>query len=147
SNKEHTRRGLIFPVGTKVTADTDLDVGTYGGGYRFDTFGKNTIDVLFGAQLTNIDETIKAAGLKRENKDNLTDTVVMLRPSLRLSERWRFNPTLTYGISGDSDTTYSLMPQLQYQFSDAFALRVGYKRIYWKLKDNDNELDASFSGP
>ena len=112
SNDERTRRGLIFPAGTKVSADTDLDVGTYGGGYRFDTFGKNTIDVLIGAQITNIDETLKAAGNQRENKESLTDTMLILRPSFQFAEHWRFNPTLAYGVSGDSDTTYSLMPQL-----------------------------------
>ena len=147
SNKEHTRRGVLVPIGTKVTADTDLNVGTYGGGYRFNTFGKNTIDVLIGAQLTDVDEKIKAAGAKFENKDSITDTVVMLRPSLQFSEHWRFNPTLAYGISGDSDTTYSLMPQLQYQVADSFALRIGYKRLYYKFKNNGNELNSSFSGP
>ncbi len=147
SNDERTRRGLIFPAGTKVSADTDLDVGTYGGGYRFDTFGKNTIDVLIGAQITNIDETLKAAGNQRENKESLTDTMLILRPSFQFAEHWRFNPTLAYGVSGDSDTTYSLMPQLQWQFADSFALRFGYKRLYYKFKNNGNELDASFSGP
>ena len=147
SNDDHTRRGLIVPAGTKAKVDTDLDVGTYGGGYRFDTFGKNTIDVLIGAQLTNLDNKIKAGPIKLSNKDSLDDTVVMLRPSFQFAERWRFNPTLAYGISGDSDTTYSLMPQLQWQFSDSFALRFGYKRLYYKFKENGNQLDASFSGP
>jgi len=147
SNDARTKRGLVFPVGTKVTADTKLDVGTYAAGYRFDTFGKNTIDVLFGTQLTNFDETLKAAGVKAQNKDNATDTVVMLRPSFQISERWRFNPTLTYGISGDSDTTYTMMPQVQYQFSDSFALRFGYKKLYYKLQSNNgNELKNAFEG-
>ncbi len=56
SNDAKTRRGIIAPVGTKVQADTDLGVGTYAAGYRFDTFGKNTIDVLIGAQVTDIQE-------------------------------------------------------------------------------------------
>jgi outer membrane protein OmpA-like peptidoglycan-associated protein len=146
SNDARTKRGAVFPVGTKVTADTNLDVGTYAGGYRFNTFGKNTIDVLFGAQLTNTDIKLKAAGAKAQNKDSLTDTVVMLRPSLQISERWRFNPTLTYGISGDSDTTYTMMPQLQYQFSDSFALRFGYKKLYYKFKNNNNEFEPAIEG-
>ncbi len=148
SNDDKTRRGIVVPIGTKATADTSLDVGTYGGGYRFNTFGTNTIDVLVGAQLTNLDLKLKAGTVKLQNKDSLTDTVVMLRPSFQLSERWRFNPTLAYGVSGDSDTTYTMMPQLQYQFSDSFALRFGYKKLYYKFKDgnSNNELDSSFSG-
>ena len=146
SNDAKTKGGILFPPGTKAQADTDLDVGTYAAGYRFDTFGKNTIDVLFGAQLTNIDEKIKIAGLKGQNKDNVTDTVVMLRPSFQISERWRFNPTLTYGISGDSDTTYTMMPQVQYQFADSFALRFGYKKLYYKFKNNNNEFEPAIKG-
>ena len=82
-----------------------------------------------------------------DNKNNLTDTVVMLRPSFQISERWRFNPTLAYGVSGDSDTTYSMMPQLQYQFSDSFAARFGYKkaalRIRRRRSEQRNRLERS----
>jgi len=70
----------------------------------------------------------------------------MLRPSFQISQRWRFNRTLTYGLSGDSDTTYTLMPQIQYQFSDSFAARFGYKKLYFKWKDNTNDVETSFSG-
>jgi outer membrane protein OmpA-like peptidoglycan-associated protein len=139
-----TRRGILFPVGTKVNGEVDLGVGTYGGGYRFDTFRKNTIDVLIGAQLTDIETKLKVTGLHFDEKNNLTDTVIMLRPSFQLSERWRFNPTFAYGVSGDSDTTYSMMPQLQYQFSDSFAARFGYKKLHYEFdEDGDNEIDLS----
>jgi outer membrane protein OmpA-like peptidoglycan-associated protein len=148
SNDAKTKRGIIAPIGTKVQADTDLGVGTYAGGYRFNTFGKNTIDVLIGAQITDIQEKFQVAGGTRlDNKDNATDTVVMLRPSFQISERWRFNPTLAYGVSGDSDTTYTMMPQLQYQFADSFAARFGYKKLYYKFKDGNNEFEPSFEGP
>jgi outer membrane protein OmpA-like peptidoglycan-associated protein len=149
SNDAKTKRGIIAPVGTKVQADTDLGVGTYAAGYRFNTFGKNTIDVLIGAQLTDIQEKFQVnGGTRLDNKDNATDTVVMLRPSFQISERWRFNPTLAYGVSGDSDTTYTMMPQFQYQFADSFAARFGYKRLYYKFKDNNNnEFEPSFEGP
>lgn len=146
SNDGKTQRGFLVPIGTKAQADTDLDVGTYGAGYRFDTFGTNTIDVLIGAQLTNLDESIKVAALKLDNKSSMTDTVVMLRPSFQISERWRFNPTLSYGVSGDSDTTYTMMPQVQYQFSDSFALRFGYKKLHYEFEENSDKLDVDFSG-
>jgi outer membrane protein OmpA-like peptidoglycan-associated protein len=146
SDDARTKRGVLFPIGTKVTGDLNMDVGTYGIGYRFNTFGKNTIDVLIGEQLTNTDVKLKALGEKAQNKDSLTDTLVMLRPSFQISERWRFNPTLAYGVSGDSDTTYTMMPQVQYQFSDSFALRVGYKKLYYKFKSNNNELEPAIEG-
>ena len=147
SNDDVARRGVLAPTGTKVQADTDLDVGTYGVGYRFDTFGNNTMDVLIGAQVTNTKLSLKAAGAKRESNDSITDTMVMLRPSFQISKHWRFNPTIAYGISGDSDTTYSLMPQFQWQLAESFAVRMGYKRLYYKFKNGNSQLDASFGGP
>ena len=136
SDDAKTKNGVLVPVGTKVKGELDLAVGTYGGGYRFDTFGKNTIDVLVGAQLTDLEPKVKVLGQHFQNKNNLTDTVVMLRPSFQLSERWRFNPTFAYGVSGDSDTTYTMMPQLQYQFSESFAARFGYKKVHYEFDDN-----------
>jgi len=153
SDNAKTKSGFLVPPGTKAQADISLDVGTYAGGYRFNTFGKNTIDVLFGAQLTNIDEKLKVLGLKAQNKESLTDYVVMLRPSFQISEHWRFNPAFDYGVSGDSDTTYMMMPQVQYQFSDSFALRVGYKKLHYTLKNGNSgdadyrKLDTDISGP
>jgi hypothetical protein len=125
-------RDLIVPSGTKAGVDGNLGLWTVAGGYRFDTFGANTIDVMIGMRKLSLDNSLKALGTKVSNDSSLTDTIVMLRPSIRMTDHWRFNPTLSYGIAGDSDTTYELMPQLQYQFADSFALRFGYKRLYYK---------------
>ena len=133
--------GTVLP-GSKIVAELDYAVGTYGAGYRFDTFGKNTIDVLIGAQLTDLEPGLKVLGNHFSNKNSLTDTVMIVRPSIRLSDKWRFNPTFTYGVSGDSDTTYMLMPQLQYQFADSFAARFGYKTVHYE-SDNNDEIDIS----
>jgi outer membrane protein OmpA-like peptidoglycan-associated protein len=146
SDDAKTKNGVIVPVGTKVKGELDLRVGTYGGGYRFDTFGKNTVDVLVGAQITDLEPKIKILGQNFSNKSNLTDTVVMLRPSFQISERWRFNPTFAYGVSGDSDTTYTMMPQVQYQFSDSFAARFGYKKLHYEYDDNGPNSDVDISG-
>jgi len=147
SDDAKTKNGIFLPVGTKVKAEIDFDVGTYGGGYRFDTFGKNTVDVLVGAQITNLEPKINLPGNNLSNKESLTDTVVMLRPSFQLSERWRFNPTLAYGVSGDSDTTYVMMPQFQFQFSRSFAARFGYKKVHYEFDGNNGQnSDVDVSG-
>jgi hypothetical protein len=125
-------RDLIVPSGTKADVDSNLDLWTVAGGYRFDTFDANTIDVMIGTRTLSLDNSLKALGTRISSDSSVTDTIVMLRPSLRINDHWRFNPTLSYGLSGDSDTTYELMPQLQYQFADSFALRFGYKRLYYK---------------
>jgi hypothetical protein len=125
-------RDLVVPSGTKADVDGTLELWTVAGGYRFATFGTNTIDAMIGTRTFHLDNLLTAIGTRAPNDSNLTDTIAMLRPSIRISERWRFNPTLSYGISGDSDTTYELMPQLQYRFADSFAARFGYKRLYYK---------------
>jgi len=146
------KRDLIFPPGTKTKLDGSIKIGTYAGGYRFDTFGNNWVDVMFGAQLTDLGTGLKVAGSNFSNNRSLTDTVVMLRPTFNISERWRFNPTFAYGISGDSDTTYQLSPQIEFKMTDSFDVRFGYKRVYWENKNgnsgtpNFDELHTSLSG-
>jgi outer membrane protein OmpA-like peptidoglycan-associated protein len=89
---------------------------------------------------------------QRDGEANVTDTLVMLRPSIRLSETWRFNPTLSYAVAGDSDTHFELSPQFQYQFSDSFALRFGYRSLNYELEEgsegseNYRAFDGDLSG-
>jgi len=145
-------RDLVIPSGTRAQLDTDLEIWTLAGGYRLDTFAENTIDLMLGTRTLNLDNQLKALGSKLSNDSSLTDTIAMLRPSFRINDRWRFNPTLSYGISGDSQTTYELMPQMQYQFADSFALRFGYKRLYYKQDKHPantpafEQMDTSLSG-
>lgn len=145
-------RDLVIPSGTRAQLDSDLEIWTLAGGYRFDAFAQNTIDVMLGVRTLSLDNQLKALGSKLSSDSSLTDTIVMLRPSFRINDRWRFNPTLSYGVGGDSNTTYELMPQLQYQFADSFALRFGYKRLYYKQDKHPantpafEEIDARLSG-
>jgi hypothetical protein len=145
-------RDLVIPSGTRAQLDSDLEIWTLAGGYRFDTFAQNTVDVMLGVRTLSLDNQLKALGANLSNDSSLTDTIVMLRPSFSINDRWRFNPTLSYGVGGDSNTTYELMPQLQYQFADSFALRFGYKRLYYKQDKHPRntpafeEMDASLSG-
>jgi outer membrane protein OmpA-like peptidoglycan-associated protein len=144
---------IVLPDGVKVDGDTDEDIWTAAAGYRFDTFGENTVDVLVGARGATIDTELRVTGLPgRQSEVESTDTVVMLRPSFRISENWRFNPTLAYAVSGDADTHYELQPQIQYQFSDSFAFRFGYRTLHYEVEDGNSgdddygKLDVDFSG-
>jgi outer membrane protein OmpA-like peptidoglycan-associated protein len=146
-------KGPFLPLGTKITADLDADIWTAAAGFRFPTFGKNTADLLFGYRQASTDTKFKAKGFgNATNSRDIGDTIVMLRPSFQLSERWRLNPSFSYGISGDSDTTYELWPQFQYQFSDNFALRFGYRTLHYRVSEgrkavgNFNELDGDIQG-
>ena len=57
-------------------------------------------------------------------------------------------PTLAIG-AGDSDLVYELFPQIQYQVNENIAARIGYRRVGYKFKgdeDEDNELNATLAG-
>jgi len=144
---------IVLPAGTKVEGDLNADIWTGAAGFRFPTFGKNTADLLFGYRSFGQDTKLKVKGLGHaSNNRSVGDEIVMLRPSFQLSERWRLNPSFSYGVAGDSDTTYELWPQVQYQFSDDFALRFGYRTLHYEVSDgkkalgNYAKIDADISG-
>jgi outer membrane protein OmpA-like peptidoglycan-associated protein len=140
-----------------VRGNLDMDISTAAVGYRFDTFGdKSWIDVMVGEQMLQKDAKISRSGLlpaSVQDSEDIDDTVILLRPSFRFAEKWRFNPTFSYGVSGDSDTTYTLSPQIQWDFSKSFALRFGFKKINIDRKDGVNgtagyrETNVDASGP
>jgi hypothetical protein len=77
-----------------------------------------------------------------------TTPVIIVWPSIQLSERWRFNPSLSYGKGGDVESTYDLQPQFQFQPWESTALRFGYRKLHYKIKsDNGDTFDGSFHGP
>jgi hypothetical protein len=145
SNSANTDNGVLVPVNTKVDADLDTTIATYAAGYRFDTFRDNTIDVLVGQRTLGVNESLEFPNVKLNNDASLTDTILMLRPSFRFAEKWRFNPTLSYGVSGDSDTTYEMSPQIQWDFSKSLAARFGYRKLFYKEGGRD-KLDISLQG-
>lgn len=118
-------------------------------GYQFDTFKGNTIDVLVGARYASLENTLTIKPTDRKinkNYDSL-DPVLVARPSFRITEKLRFNPTLSIGGGGDADLVYELQPQLQYAFTENIAGRVGYRRVHYEFSnDNGNELEINFSG-
>lgn len=154
SDDAEAKGGGVVPAGTRFTTDNDVSFATGGFGYRFDTWGEHsTIDVLVGVRNAHLDLELKGNGSRLKRDEDVTDPLLMLRPSIQISENWRFNPTLSYGVGGDSDQHYELMPQFQYDFSDHFAVRFGYKRIYYDVNSGHNhnpdyrEFDGSFNGP
>lgn len=129
--------------------NTKILLWTVGGGYRFPLWADGqTLDVLIGEQGADMKNTITAYNIGSvENTRDVLDTVVILRPSFQLTKQLRFNPTLSYG-QGDSDETYQLQPQLQYQFTDRMEARLGYRKMHYKITgDRNNILDFNLAGP
>ena len=134
---------------SRGSLDTEAVMATAGIGYQFDGWKEGqSFDVLIGARHLTLKNTLKldALGTFKSDKD-FTDPVIILRPSLRLSKRWRFNPTLSYGTGGDSEKTYELQPQFQFQMSEHWAMRFGYRRLYYDIKaESGNRFDGAFQG-
>ena len=46
----------------------------------------------------------------------------------------------------DSDLTYELQPQFQYDISKTMSARFGYRRLYYDIKNERSSMDVTFSG-
>ncbi len=135
------------PIGADARVETKAFFLTTAAGYQFDGFVKgSTIDVLLGVRYLRLKNKLSVDGFGDARKtSDVVDGVVVLRPSFPLSERWRFNPTLSVG-GGDSNLTYELQPTFQYQINETLAARIGYRKLYYDV-DNDNvEFDGDFHG-
>ena len=132
----------------KITVEQVMT--TFGVGYQFPLFSESqTLDVLLGVRNMTLDNELKLDGIGTFSGDrDVTDPVVIISPSFQLSERWRFNPTFSYGEGGDSESTYEIQPQLQYQVSENGAIRFGYRKLAYDIEnDKGNGFDGSFEGP
>jgi opacity protein-like surface antigen len=135
-------------MGVKGEIDSDSYILTAGAGYQFNgPMEGSSIAVLAGLRHTSLDNSVTLSGIGSASRTTeLTDALLVLRPSLPLTEKLRFNPTMNVG-AGDSDLTYELQPEFQYNFTDTLAGRLGYRRVYYKEeKDSNNEFKGSFAG-
>ncbi|MEZ4598363.1 MAG: outer membrane beta-barrel protein [Syntrophotaleaceae bacterium] len=133
--------------GAKVEVDSDTLFLTVATGIQFPWLRKHTIDVLGGVRYAHMDNELKIAGVgSRDNTQDIFDGILMLRPSFRLSQRWYFNPTFSIG-AGDSDLTWELQPQFQFNFADNWGALIGYRRLYYDVEgDRGNSFDGAFHG-
>ena len=132
--------------------ESETTMASLGFGYQFKLGGGgHTLDLLIGARNLAMDSKLKLDALGNSDSDeDFTDPIVMLEPSFRLSDRWRFNAMLSYGEGGDSDYTYEVQPQLIFQAWKHVELRLGYRLLHYKLDSGRNErtsFDGDFEGP
>ena len=139
-----------FPAGANVRYKTDTIFATQAFGYQFgDMREKRSLDLLLGLKYAKWEPELRISGVGEFDKNfDAFDPVLIARPSWRISDRWRFNPTFSIGGGGDSDLIYELQPQIQFQMTDVLALRFGYRQLHYEI-DNDNKLnefDGEFKG-
>lgn len=128
--------------------ESDIGILTGGLGYVFDGFNeKSQIAVLLGCRYTHMNNEVTLMGKSSgERSNDIVDGLVILRPRYNFTDTFRFSPTLNVG-AGDSDLTYELQPEFQYDISDAMSLRFGYRRVHYKEEfDSGNEFDGSMNG-
>lgn len=133
------------------TIETTNTMSTFGFGYQFRGFVDNqTIDVLIGVRNLVLDNELKINNVGTFSSDrDVTDPIIMIQPDFQLSEKWRFNPMFSYGAGGDSEYTYELQPQFQYQAWEQASIRFGYRKVHYKIEsDNGGKaFDGDFAGP
>lgn len=130
----------------EIEANTVILTGGFG--YEFAGFNeKARMAVLLGGRFTHMDNEIILDG-QSSGKDNndLLDGLVILRGRYNFTEKFRFSPTLNIG-AGDSDLTYELQPEFQYDFTETMSGRIGYRRVHYKEEFSaDSEFDGEMSG-
>ncbi len=130
--------------------DVKQTMGTFGLGYQFPGWKEGqTFDVLLGVRTMTLENELSIDSVGTFSKDSdFVDPVIIVRPSFQISEKWRFNPTLSYGTGGDSEETWELQPQFQYQAWENAAFRFGYRKLHYKIENEQgNSFDGSFEGP
>jgi hypothetical protein len=130
-------------------ADSDTTFVAAGVGHQFNvgiTKG-STLDVLIGARYVSMENELDIDGVgKFKQSTDIVDPILILRPSVPIVERLRFNPTVSIGGGGDSDLVYELQPHLQYQFAENIAGRIGYRRLYYDVEGDNMAFEGSFHG-
>lgn len=138
------------PAGGQARLESDFFAATLGFGYIFgEPNGRRHLDLLLGAKYLSVENDLTLAGIGQFKRDrDYLDPVVIARPSFRLSERWRFNPTISVGGGVDADLIWELQPQIQFQINDNLGLRFGYRNLYYDLESENgaNKFDGSYRG-
>lgn len=129
-----------------VHTNTDFVDANFAGGYRFDGFDdKSSIDVMAGLKYTYVSTELQVANFSGTQNRDLIDAIAVLRPRYQFTPKFLFNPTFVFG-GGQSDFVYELSPQFEYDFTEHFLGRVGYRRLHYKTHDTHGSLDLDMDG-
>ncbi|MGH8767512.1 MAG: outer membrane beta-barrel protein [Burkholderiales bacterium] len=136
---------LNTPAGGKL--ESEITITTVAVGYQFGGWKEGqTFDVMIGQQRLSLDNTLTLNAIGTfETKRTIDDTVLVVRPRLPLSERWQLNPDLAYG-KGDSEKTWTLWPQFEYQITKTWETRIGYRLLHYDIQNGNNKFDGDLRG-
>ena len=143
------------PNTAELKADMTQQAYALSGGYRV-LEGKTTLDVLGVARYTSLDtdrevdvatgaELLPDGSRSVGRKEGWWDGAIALRVLAPFTEKWAF---MGYGDigAGGSDLTYQLLAGLNWQFTDMFSAKFGYRYIYQDYHKDDFKWDMDTSG-
>ncbi len=141
-----------LPDGLELDGQVDTTIATGGVGWHFDLFRKHELDLLLGVRRLSLDVKLDDPDSSVSESEDVTDTIVIVSPTIHLSDKWMLKPIMSYGVSGDSDTTYELQPQLHYRLSPRLTLGIAYRRLHYDVSSGQKntvdyrEFDGDLKG-
>jgi hypothetical protein len=111
-------------------------------GYRFDGDNDRHYDLMAGFRTMSLHGIITlnmTPEFYASNTRNVTDGIIMFRSYIPLSANWSFSPSIDIG-GGQSQLTYELWPQFQFKLAEHWALRLGYRTLYYRMSNDNNEM-------
>lgn len=144
---DYTYIGLGNTNDLGVTGDIDGRIAEAFAIYR----PTEVFDLLAGVRYTGLDLRVESAhGMVADGDKSLTDFFVGGRFMVPFSDSWGGVLRADIG-AGDSDLTWSAAAVVNWQATDGFAVRGGYKWLAYNVDKDDarvsNELDLTFDGP
>lgn len=127
-------------------AKTDFLDYTFAGGRRFDGFNeKSSFDLMAGLRYTHLQTEVTLGRIDVSDDRDLVDGVAVIRPRYQFASWVTFSPTFSVG-GGQSDFTYELSPQIQFDFVNNISARVGYRRLHYKVHNDNGSFDGAIHG-
>ena len=149
----------LGPLGNTNTAQLNADVTqqAYTGYFGRRVLKRHiTVDVLGLARYTSLDANLKLAVTTGSDllpdgsrsvgrEEGWWDAAIATRVVAPINNKWDFVGYADIGAGG-SDLTYQLMAGVNWQFSNTFSAKFGYRHFYQDYQKDDFQWDMTTSG-
>ena len=118
-------------------------------GYQFEGLVEGSmIDAMVGLRYGHFENKFTINSVRtREGTIDVVDLMLVVRPNVPITHWVTLNPILAVGGGGDSDFIFELQPELHFQFTKHFAIRIGYRRLHYEYGgEQGNAFDATIQG-
>ena len=145
------QRATPGPLFSSVSPQQSLFMLTPAAGYRVHETPNGSVDVLGGVRLfrtrTQLEfQTGLLPGVNVEGSRTWVDAIAGVSARRSLSDKWW---AAAYGDlgGGGSDFTYQIVANAGFDFSDRYALTLGYRHLGVDYDASDFLMDATLNGP